>query len=111
MADSLVIANQPKSKKTENEFVVAGQWQLIWRKFRKHRLAMFSGVVMLCIYLVALVPGFFAPFTPEEYGATYTYAPPQGLHLIDTDDGWRFSPFVNGYKVEIDYNAGRRKFL
>ena len=98
--------------KEEEEFVVAGQWTLIWRKFRKHRLAMFSGVVIIFIYIVVLTPEFFAPFTPDEYGASYTYAPPQPLHLFDqTEDGLRFSPIVNGYKVEIDYDAGRRNFV
>jgi peptide/nickel transport system permease protein len=96
----------------DTEFVVAGQWRLIWRKFRKHRLAMFSGVIMIFIYIVALAPGFFAPFTPEEYGANFTYAPPQRLHILNrTDDGLRISPYVYGYKIEIDYEAGRRNFV
>lgn len=95
-----------------DDFVVAGQWRLIWRKFRKHKLAMFSGVLMLLIYVVALVPGFFAPFDPEQYEATFTYAPPQSLHIIDrSDGGFRIAPYVNGYKVEFDYEAGRRNFV
>jgi peptide/nickel transport system permease protein len=110
MAESLTTSNIPQI--TESEFVVASQWQLIWRKFRKHRLAMFSGVIMIVIYIVVLIPEFFAPFTPDEYAANYTYAPPQSLHFIDqTDGGFRISPFVNGYKIEIDYNAGRRNFV
>ena len=112
MVDSSISINKSKNVAGENEFVFAGQWRLIWRKFRKHRLAMFSGVVMICIYIVALVPGFFAPFTPEEYGASFTYAPPQALHFIEqTEDGWRLSPHVNGYKIEIDAEAGRRNFV
>lgn len=96
----------------EKDFVVAGQWTLIWRKFRKHRLAMLSGLVTIFIYIVVLTPEFFAPFTPEEYGANYTYAPPQPLHFFDqTEDGLRLSPYVNGYTIEIDYNAGRRNFV
>ncbi|UCH26526.1 MAG: ABC transporter permease [Trueperaceae bacterium] len=107
---SALTANRSAGK--EAEFVVAGQWQLIWRKFRKHRLAMFSGVVVSFIYLVVLIPGFFAPFTPEEYRANFTYAPPQPIRfVVRTEDGLRFAPFVYGYKVEIDYNAGRRNFV
>jgi peptide/nickel transport system permease protein len=110
MAESLITSNSLQTE--ESKFVVAGQWTLIWRKFRKHRLAMFSGVIMIFIYIVVLIPEFFAPFTTEEYAADYTYAPPQPLHLVDqTDGGFRISPFVNGYKIEIDYNAGRRNFV
>ena len=105
-------ANRSTANEDQAQIVVAGQWRLIWRKFRKHRLAMSSGVVILLIYLVVLVPGFFAPYTPEEYGADFTYAPPQTIRLLNrTDEGLRIAPFVHGYKVEIDYNAGRRNFV
>ncbi len=90
----------------------ASYQQLIWRKFRKHRLATFGGMVTLVLYLIAVFAEFIAPFAPDTYASTYTYAPPQPLHLIDqTDDGLRLRPYVNGYTVEIDYNAGRRTFV
>lgn len=108
---STLSAKSSNVKTSEEKFVVAGQWTLIWRKFRKHRLAMFSGVVILFIYLVALAPGFFAPYTPEEYSANFTYAPPQYINLFDRTEGLRFAPHVNGFEVKIDYNAGRRNFI
>ena len=112
MAESLANTDIEQIHTREEDFVVAGQWTLIWRKFRKHRLAMFSGLLIIFIYIIVLMPEFFAPFTPDEYGANYTYAPPQPLHLFDqTDAGVQFSPYVNGYTVEIDYNAGRRNFV
>lgn len=86
--------------------------QLIWRKFRKHRLATFGGMVTLVLYLIAIFAEFIAPFAPDTYASTYTYAPPQPLRLIErTEDGLRLRPYVNGYTVEIDYNAGRRTFV
>jgi peptide/nickel transport system permease protein len=92
--------------------VAANQWQLMWRKFRKHRLALLGGVVTLLIYLMALFAEFLAPLSPEGYASDYTYAPPQTLYLFDqTENGTIFQPYVNGYKVEIDYNAGRRTFV
>ena len=98
----------PALDKRESKVVVARQWQLIWWKFRKHRLAVVGGAVTLCIYLVALLVEPLAPFTTDTYAAQYTYAPPQALHLID--DQGRLAPYVNGYKVVLDYNAGRRNF-
>src|SRR5688572_5098920 len=91
---------------------VAGQWTLMWLKFRKHKLAMIGGIITITIYLIAAFAEFVAPFTPDAYRAAYTYAPPQTLHFFKSDaEGFRISPHVNGYKVEIDANAGRRNFV
>jgi peptide/nickel transport system permease protein len=87
---------------------VAGQWRLAWWKFRRHKLALISGIVVICIYLVAIFADVLAPADPEAYVARYTYAPPQMLHLFD--DG-RFSPYVTGFKVEIDADTLRRTFV
>ena len=38
-----------------------GQWRLVWWKFKKHRLAVAGGIVVLLIYLVALFAEFLAP--------------------------------------------------
>ena len=91
---------------------VATQWQLMWWRFRKHRLAMTSLVIVILIYLVALLAEFLAPFTPDEFQADYTYAPPQRLHLfLETENGLRFQPWVYSYKVEIEQEALRRVFV
>ncbi len=96
----------------ESRLIVAGQWRLMWIKFRKHKLAMAGGVVTILIYLVVAFAEFIAPYAPEDYKAAYSYAPPQMLHLISTKDGsLSFSPHVNGYKIEIDKQAGRRNFV
>ena len=83
----------------------------MWWRFKKHRLALASAVVLGLIYLVVLFAEFFAPFTANTFSSRYTYAPPQRLHLFErTDAGLRFKPHVNDFVVEIDYNAGRRTF-
>ncbi len=95
----------------ESRVVVARQWQLIWWKFRKHRLAVLGGIITILIYLVAILAEFLAPFATDTYGSRYTYAPPQPLHFIDqSGGGFKIYPYVNGYKVMVDYAAGRRNF-
>ena len=95
----------------EARIFVASQWQLTWWRFRKHRVALFSGVVVILIYLVAAFAEFLAPFPTSSYNAQYTYAPPQRLHLFQrSDEGLRYGPYVNGFKVEIDPVALRRTF-
>lgn len=103
----------PELSAKKAEVVVASQWRLIWRKFKKHRLAMLGGVVTIMIYIVVLFAEFFAPFPPDDFAANFTYAPPQTLHLFDRTESGNliFRPYVNGYQVEIDYNSGRRNFV
>ncbi len=60
----------------------APNWLLIWRRFRKHKLALVSGLFLLVSYLMLPVTGFVAPYTPNERDADHIYAPPQGIHLF-----------------------------
>jgi peptide/nickel transport system permease protein len=114
MAQSLRVAGAERGAPAEPEArtLVAGQWQLIWRKFRQHRLAMIGGALTLALYAIVLFAEFLAPFTPERYSADYTYAPPQRLHFFQqTEAGLRLAPYVNGYTVEVNYQQGRRIFV
>jgi peptide/nickel transport system permease protein len=97
---------------TEAKILVASQWTLIWRKFRRHHLAMLGGVVTILIYVVVLFAEFLAPFKTDAFSSQYTYAPPQPLHFFErTEQGLRFRPHVNGYDVELDQLALRRTFV
>lgn len=80
-------------------YEVATQWQLMWWKFRKHKLAIISLVIVLLYYFVALFADFFAPHPSAFYNAEYVYAPPQEINLIR--DG-QFAPYVYGYQFERD---------
>jgi peptide/nickel transport system permease protein len=81
------------------QIVLASQWKLMWWKFRKHRLAMVSMVIILGLYFVSFFAGFFAPQAPDTYSRRYTQAPPQVIHWFDNGT---FAPFVYGYDQETD---------
>nr|WP_314258043.1 ABC transporter permease [uncultured Devosia sp.] len=89
------------------------QLGLMWRRFKRHRLALVSLWIVVLFYMIAIFADFLAPTDPSTYSARYTYAPPQGLQLFSTreDGSWRFSPHVNGYSSEIDRAAMRRTFV
>jgi peptide/nickel transport system permease protein len=89
------------------------QFGLMWRRFKRHRLALVSLWIVAAFYLVAVLAEFLAPTDPSAYSARYTYAPPQGIQLIATepDGSWSFQLHVNGYKTEIDPVALRRTFV
>jgi peptide/nickel transport system permease protein len=84
---------------------VASQWQLMWWKFRKHRLAMVSLVIVVFLYFISFFAGFFAPQATTSYHRTYTQAPPQTIQWIDNG---QFAPYVYGYKLETDPRTLKR---
>ncbi|ANM12897.1 MULTISPECIES: ABC transporter permease [unclassified Rhizobium] len=95
-----------------NSDAVAGQWKLIWRRFRRHRLALGAGVVILLIYLVALFAEVIAPVSSQTYDSRYTYAPPQRLKVAGYDAAGQFHPlYVNGYSMKVDPIALSRTYL
>ncbi|WP_062120056.1 ABC transporter permease [Aureimonas sp. AU40] len=103
---------QPSPLETgRRDLAVAGQWTLFWLKFRRHKLAVVSLVVVLLLYLVALFADFIAPFDPNAANARYTYAPPQGIaFFLSEGEGTRFAPHAAGLKMELDRVAMRRVF-
>lgn len=91
-----------------DRFAYEGQWRLMWRKFRRHRLGFAGGIIVLLLYVVVAVPEVIAPNSPEVYNARYTLAPPQAIHLLHEG---RFRPHVLGLKSTIDYDRGVRHFV
>ncbi|GHV91686.1 peptide ABC transporter permease [Spirochaetia bacterium] len=104
-------------EKTENtgetRVDVADQWKLMWWRFRKHKLALGSGVLVILIYLVALMADFLAPYASTSYIAESKNMPPQRLRFLRTgDDGKKvFGPFVYGYAMTINPASLRREFV
>src|SRR5262249_39405348 len=78
---------------------VASQWQLMWWRFRKHRVAVASGIVVVGFYLVVLGADFLAYADPNASEAQRSLMPPQAIHLLD---GWQFRPHVYGVKGARD---------
>jgi len=107
------MANELSEAVTESEkeakIYVAPQWKLVWWKFRKHKLALVSGIFIILIYLVALFAEFLAPFPPDWTDSKFLYAPPQTLHLFDEQGN--FGPYVYGYTSTIEPTALRRVFV
>jgi len=88
---------------------VASQWQLMWWKFRKHKMAIAGSVLLIILYLVALFCEFLAPYEPHRYDVKYAFAPPQLFHFIDKE-GFRLRPYVYGLKGTRDPETLRLVF-
>jgi peptide/nickel transport system permease protein len=83
----------------EEKVAAATQLQLTWWRFRKHKLAVASGVVVILFYVMALLGDFLAVTEPHATDASRSYIPPQAIHFFD--DG-AFRPHVYALKGKRD---------
>jgi peptide/nickel transport system permease protein len=88
----------------------SSQWQLIWRKFRKHKLALAALPLLLVLYLSAAFCDFLAPSLPDKRYADYKLAPPQTIRFVDEEGRFHLRPFVYGYKTAINKETFRRTY-
>ncbi len=89
----------------EERIAFATQLQLTWWRFRKHRIAVWSGVVVILFYLLAILADFIAYTDPHATDARRSYIPPQAIHLVDEDGSLR--PWVHGLKGKRDLKTFR----
>ncbi len=80
-------------------------WTIVWRQFRKNRLAVLGAILILLLYLVALLAPFLAPFDPTEQGhrVRERLLNPSSDHLLGTDRFARdvFSRIVYGSRISL----------
>ncbi|MBV7338191.1 ABC transporter permease [Chloroflexi bacterium TSY] len=74
----------------EEDLYVAPQWKLVWWRFRRHRVAVISALVIILFYLIAIFAEFLAIHDPQAQSAKRAFVPPQRIHF----EGMR--PFVYG---------------
>lgn len=99
--NTAVMVKTEKKLADEQRIMTAGQWRLMWRKFKRNRLAVACGGILLLMYLGALLSGFIAPYDPDYRFKGYVYAPPQGVHFFD-GDGFHIRPFAYSQKCDRD---------
>jgi peptide/nickel transport system permease protein len=93
------VASAPLVTAAEEKVAAATQLQLTWWRFRKHKLAVASGVVVVLFYVMALLGDFLAVTEPHATDASRSYIPPQAIHFFD--DG-AFRPHVYALKGKRD---------
>ena len=87
----------------------APTWKLIWRKFKRHKLGLVSGIFLLLSYLMLPFAGFIAPYTPNERNADHLYATPQMVRLFH--EGRFIGPYVYPITAEADLEAFRWNYI
>ncbi len=84
--------------RAEDRVSVASNWQLVWWRFRKNRLAVIAAIVLILFYVVVLIPEFFAIQDPEATDAALAFIPAQGISFFDS----------NGLNITVPALVGKR---
>jgi peptide/nickel transport system permease protein len=84
----------------------ASQLRLTWWRFRRHKLALASGILLLAAYLMIVIVEFLAPYNVHTRNVDNIYAPPQQVRLFH--NGAFVGPFVYGRDMTLDMNTLRR---
>src|SRR5690606_35152294 len=66
----------------QERYYMASQWRIMWWRFRRHRVAVVSAVVLLAMYASILVSEVLAPYDLHTRNIEFIFAPPQRVHLF-----------------------------
>jgi peptide/nickel transport system permease protein len=91
-------------RKAKEAYFTAGQYALIWARFKKNRSAMVAGVILIIMILMGLTAPFLSPYDPNIAGRDETYqnGAPQMPKFWD-ENGFSFRPFL--YTLERKRSA------
>jgi peptide/nickel transport system permease protein len=84
----------------------ASQLRLMWWKFKKHRLALFSLYFLAFLYATIAIVEFLAPYNLHTRNVDFIHSPPQRVHMFH--DGKFVGPFVYGRTMALDMDTLRR---
>jgi peptide/nickel transport system permease protein len=89
-------------------YYTASQWQMMWMRFSRHKLAVLSGAILIAAYLSIMIVEFLAPYSLDRRQTDFIYAPPQSIHLFH--DGGLIGPHVYPLTYKLDMETMKREY-
>ena len=76
---------------------------LFWRRFKKNRLAVIGGIIVLMLFTIAVLAPFVAPYNPDAINVKHVLEPPSLAHPFGTDDLGRdiLSRVIYGSRISL----------
>ena len=88
-------------QKKKEAYYTATQLQLMWWKFRKHRVAIIGSYVLGVFVFIMLFCEFLAPYGSQSRDGDYLFGGPQKIHFSN-ENGDFIGPFV--YSMTTQFN-------
>ena len=92
----------------QEKVYLASQLRLMWWKFKKHKLALWSGVFLIFLYGSILISEFLAPYGLNNRHVDFIHAPAQSVHLFH--EGKFVGPFVYGMTYKLNMENLKREY-
>ena len=92
----------------QERIYMASQWRMMWIRFKRHRLAVWSGLLLGAVYLSILVSEFIAPYNMHSRHTDHIYAPPQQVRLFH--EGALVGPFTYGLDYRLNMENLKREY-
>ncbi len=94
--------------KAQERVYLASQFKLMWWKFKRHKVAVVSGLFLLFLYFSILICELIAPYALDSRHSKYILMQPQSVHLFH--EGEFVGPFVYGVDRTLDLAKLRRTY-
>lgn len=95
-------ARKARSTEQENKYYTAGQFQLIWWRFKKHRLALIGMTLLGLFAIIMLFAEFLGPLSGTTRNVDYLNGPPQTIRFVDETGQFHLRPFVNAVTYKMN---------
>jgi len=87
---------------------MASRWLMMWWKFKRHKIAVSAGVILLVSYFTIIFVEILAPYELHTRNTAFIYAPPQQLHVVH--DGELRRPFVYPFVYRLNLDTLKREY-
>jgi peptide/nickel transport system permease protein len=76
---------------------------LFWKRFKKNKLAVAGGVIVLALFILAILAPSISPYNPNDIDRTQILEPPGSKHPLGTDDLGRdvLSRMIWGARISL----------
>ncbi|MFT5176804.1 MAG: peptide/nickel transport system permease protein [Gammaproteobacteria bacterium] len=92
----------------QERFYMASQWQMMWWRFRRHKVAVWSAFIVLLMYLSIVVSEVLAPYGLHSRHTGFIYSPPQRVHMFH--EGQFVGPFVYATTYALNMETLKREY-
>jgi len=75
---------------------------LVWRKFRKSKIAIVGGLMIIMLIFMAIFADFLSPTDPITPNMQFAYTRPQQIYFMDADGTLHLRPFTFTQKQVLD---------
>ncbi len=111
MTERVLAERKPRRTPVEPEIgekPLLAPGQLIWRRFKRHRLGVLGSLLILLLAFVTIFADFIGPYRADQFHPQLGFAPPTPIHLFH--EGRFVGPFVYGTLRRFDPETGEPIF-